>query len=72
MITINAGILTRLGILDTEQKMGTLSGGQRKRVALAACLVPFLIIAVFTTPLIYAVTAWAVQLTMRLCRRKEH
>lgn len=32
-------ILTRLGILDTEQKMGTLSGGQRKRVALAACLV---------------------------------
>ena len=32
-------ILTRLGIADTEQKMGTLSGGQRKRVALAACLV---------------------------------
>ena len=32
-------ILTRLGIPDTEQKMGTLSGGQRKRVALAACLV---------------------------------
>lgn len=39
---------------------------------LAACLVPFLIIAVLTTPLIYAVTALAVQLTMRLCRRKEH
>ena len=32
-------ILTRLGITDTEQKMGSLSGGQRKRVALAACLV---------------------------------
>ena len=32
-------ILTRLGIPDTEKKMGTLSGGQRKRVALAACLV---------------------------------
>lgn len=32
-------ILTRLGILDTSQKMGALSGGQRKRVALAACLV---------------------------------
>lgn len=31
-------ILTRLGITDLEQKMGTLSGGQRKRVALAACL----------------------------------
>ena len=32
-------ILTRLGITDTEQRMGALSGGQRKRVALAACLV---------------------------------
>ncbi len=31
-------ILTRLGITDLEQKMGTLSGGQRKRVALAGCL----------------------------------
>ena len=32
-------ILTSLGITDTEQRMGALSGGQRKRVALAACLV---------------------------------
>ena len=32
-------ILTRLGITDTQQKMGTLSGGQRKRVALASALV---------------------------------
>lgn len=32
-------ILTRLGITDINQKMGTLSGGQRKRVALAGCLV---------------------------------
>ena len=29
-------ILTRLGITDMDQKMGALSGGQRKRVALAA------------------------------------
>ena len=32
-------ILTRLGIVDVGQKRGALSGGQRKRVALAACLV---------------------------------
>jgi ATP-binding cassette subfamily F protein uup len=32
-------ILTKLGIFDFEAKVGTLSGGQRKRVALAAALV---------------------------------
>ena len=32
-------MLTRLGITDFAQKVGTLSGGQRKRVALVAALV---------------------------------
>lgn len=32
-------ILTKLGIFDFETKVGTLSGGQRKRVALASALV---------------------------------
>lgn len=32
-------ILTRLGITDFDQKMGSLSGGQRKRVAMASALV---------------------------------
>ncbi len=32
-------ILTRLGITDFDAPVDTLSGGQRKRVALAACLV---------------------------------
>lgn len=31
-------MLTRLGITDFQQKMGTLSGGQKKRVAMAAIL----------------------------------
>jgi len=31
-------ILTRLGIADMQQALGTLSGGQRRRVALAAAL----------------------------------
>ncbi len=32
-------ILTKLGICDFEARVGTLSGGQRKRVALAAALI---------------------------------
>lgn len=32
-------MLTRLGLSDFEQKIGTLSGGQRKRVSLAAALI---------------------------------
>ena len=32
-------MLTRLGITDYEAKIGTLSGGQRKRVALSATLI---------------------------------
>ena len=32
-------MLNRLGISDFDQKVGTLSGGQRKRVALAAALI---------------------------------
>ncbi len=32
-------ILAQLGVSDTEQKIGTLSGGQRKRVALAHALI---------------------------------
>jgi len=32
-------MLTRLGFVDFQQKVGTLSGGQRKRVALVAALV---------------------------------
>ncbi len=31
-------MLTKLGIADFDQKMGELSGGQRKRVAMAAVL----------------------------------
>ncbi|ABR49500.1 ABC transporter related [Alkaliphilus metalliredigens QYMF] len=32
-------ILTKLGVLDFNAKVGTLSGGQRKRIALAAALI---------------------------------
>ena len=37
---------------------------------LLQCLVPFCIIALVTTPVVYFVTAWTVQLTRALQRRK--
>jgi len=39
--------------------------------ALSAFLVPFLIISLLTTPLIYAATAWSIQLIMGCRRGKE-
>ena len=54
-------MLNRLGISDFEQKVGTLSGGQRKRVALAAVLIQpadVLILDEPTNHLDAAMTAW--------------
>ena len=36
-----------------------------------ACLLPFLCAAILTTPLVYAATAWSIQLMLRARRRKE-
>ena len=38
---------------------------------LGSCLIPFLIIAIITTPLIYAVTGWTIQLMMKWITSKE-
>ena len=35
------------------------------------CLLPFLLVAGITTPLVYCVTAWTVQLMMAVIDRKE-
>ena len=54
-------MLNRLGITDHEQKVGTLSGGQRKRVALAAALIhpaDVLILDEPTNHLDAEMTAW--------------
>ena len=61
-------MLNKLGITDYEQKVGTLSGGQRKRVALAAALIhpaDVLILDEPTNHLDAEMTAW---LEDRLCR----
>ena len=54
-------MLNKLGITDYEQKVGTLSGGQRKRVALAAALIhpaDVLVLDEPTNHLDAAMTAW--------------
>ena len=54
-------MLNKLGLPDYEQKVGTLSGGQRKRVALAAALIhpaDVLILDEPTNHLDAEMTAW--------------
>lgn len=38
---------------------------------LLSCLIPFLLISLLTTPIVYGVTAWVIQGIMALRRRKE-
>ena len=54
-------MLNKLGVTDFEQKVGTLSGGQRKRVALAAALIhpaDVLVLDAPTNHLDANMTAW--------------
>ena len=37
---------------------------------LMECLLPFVLIAIITTPIVYFATAWTIQLTLALRRRK--
>lgn len=61
-------MLTRLGITDYEAKIGTLSGGQRKRVALSATLIHPADILILDEPTNHLDSDVAIWLEQRLSR----
>lgn len=61
-------MLTRLGIVDYEAKIGTLSGGQRKRVALCATLIQPADILIIDEPTNHLDSDMVIWLEQRLSR----
>ena len=61
-------MLTRLGITDQNAKIGTLSGGQRKRVALSAALIHPSDILILDEPTNHLDSDMIIWLEMRLSR----
>lgn len=63
-------VLTQLGITDLQQKMGELSGGQRKRVALAGVLVRLSDLLILDEPTNHMDNATVAWLEQQLLKRK--
>lgn len=63
-------VLTQLGITDLQQKMGELSGGQRKRVALAGVLVRPSDLLILDEPTNHMDNATVTWLEQQLLKRK--
>lgn len=60
-------LINNMGMLFIPSVVGTLEYLD----VLKLQIVPFLVVSVVSTPLVYVVTAWSVQLLMKLFRKKE-
>ena len=60
-------LLNSLGILFIPAVVGTLEYLD----VLKLQIVPFLVVSIVSTPLVYLATAWSVQLLMKLFKKKE-
>lgn len=65
--TVSHFFVVNMGLFFVPSLVGTLEYVE----VLKARILPFLAVTFLTTPLVYLVTAWAVQLLMRMCKKKE-
>lgn len=64
--TVSNFLVVNMGLFFVPALVGTLEYVD----VLKARLVPFLVVALITTPIVYGVTAWTVQLLMRCTKKK--
>ena len=60
-------LINNMGMLFIPSVVGTLEYLD----VLKLQIVPFLVVSIVSTPLVYAATAWSVQLLMKLFKKKE-
>lgn len=64
--TVSNFLVVNMGLFFVPALVGTLEYVD----VLKAQLFPFLVVVLITTPIVYGVTAWTVQLLMRLLKKK--
>ena len=65
--TVSHFFVVNMGLFFVPALVGTLAYTD----VLSAQLIPFLVVTFLTTPVVYLVTAWSVQLLMKALRKKE-
>lgn len=65
--TVSHFLVVNMGLFFVPALVGTLAYTN----VLSAQLIPFLVVTFLTTPVVYLVTAWSVQLLMKALGKKE-